>query len=230
MYVNSLPIHSRQGDPSMRKRFISIVLFVSFTIMCSAVPSSYADAIFTQPAGSSPNIFYYGWRGVFIGSLAGLSAGYLRYADENNTSEMLRSLAYGALAGAGVGLIAGFADASNGNVYGAGDTILRDMNSGGGFGLAVGLLWGGISAISKGDSREVGKGAAWGYLGGLVVGLGVAIVQNASGTRSSTACAVPSQTIVPSIAFYRDSRQQPYPAVRCSYHFGRSTWRIFCAG
>lgn len=194
---------------------------VTITLMCIAAFSKTApcadDLFFNHPAGSTPSVFNYGWRGLFIGSLAGLSAGYIRYADDNNSNEMLKSLAYGALTGAGLGLVAGFVDTSAGT-YGTGDIILRDTNRGGGFGLAVGLIWGGINAISKGDSKEVGKGAAWGYLGGLVVGLGVAIVESTQ-PGGTTTVRSSGMTYTPSIAFFQDMNRQLCPGVRldCRY-------------
>jgi hypothetical protein len=203
----------------MFKRLLTFTVVLTYTICLSGIVKSSADDLFfNRPAGSDPSIFYYGWRGLFIGSLAGLSAGYVRYADSNNTSGMLSSLAYGALFGAGVGLIAGFADAANNNAYGTGDILLHDMNRGGIFGLGVGALWGGINAITKGDSKEVGKGAAWGYLGGLVIGVGVAVVENANpSVIASPSSSLPSFSH--SIAFHQDSKSNLYPGLELAWRY-----------
>jgi hypothetical protein len=196
----------------MRKPIL-LPAILAACLIAGSVPAR-AESTYCRMNSEIPSVFNYGWRGLLLGSVAGLAAGYVRYAGESNNTEILNSIAYGALAGAGGGLIAGFADTSY-NSH-TGDIIIHDMYRGGGFGLGIGLVWGGINAITKSDSREVGLGASWGYLGGLLLGVGVAFVENANGISAPSAAASP---IAPSFALYFDRHRRPVPGIRFAYRY-----------
>ena len=161
----------------MIKKYISVIFVVFMVAASSGVSECMARGFFGSIPEESPSVMDYAWRGLAIGTLAGLSAGYVRYADErDNTENIARSVGYGSLAGAGIGILIGVADVAAGKT-GIGGIILRDMRMGGFLGLVLGTLWGGIDALSTNQWESVGKGAAWGYLGGVVLGLGIGILE-----------------------------------------------------
>ncbi|MHB9155012.1 MAG: hypothetical protein ACYC5N_04875, partial [Endomicrobiales bacterium] len=153
----------------------ALILIVSILLATGVTPGR-AQLFTTLPPTGKPSVFEYGWRGLLFGSLAGAAGGYLRYADESDSDNLLRSIGYGSLAGAGVGLLLGFYDAAA-ERRGMGDIILHDMYLGAGFGTAVGAIVGGINALANSDWKSLGTGASWGYLGGVVLGLGVALYE-----------------------------------------------------
>jgi hypothetical protein len=84
------------------------------------------------------------------------------------------TVACGALAGAGAGLTLGILDRVGvESAY----YISRDLTYGVGFGAVLGLLAGGVGALSGGDGESVVIGAAAGSLAGLGLGLVVGVVE-----------------------------------------------------
>jgi hypothetical protein len=193
---------------------LSIILCAC--IIISGFPGfSMAGDIFGKAPEGEVSVFDYGLNGMGLGLCAGLSAGYIRYKDENDKGrEILVSGGYGILIGAGVGLILGVMDASGGS-KGIGARMLRNMKSGGRFGLLVGTIWGGINALNKDDSRLLGEGAAWGYLGGAAFGA-VAAVFTAPKTSSKAEI---NRSFNTSIVYTRDSQRKAYPAIAAQYRF-----------
>ena len=117
--------------------------------------------------------------------------------------------------GAGLGLALGAVDASKGKT-GIGALILRDMKPGANFGGLIGLITGGIKAVNNNDSRALGDGTAWGYLGGAVVGAGIALFVEAPRSPSITSM---SHNFNSSLVYMQDSRNNTYPALAARYSF-----------
>ena len=181
----------------------------------SGVSQSWARGIFGDVPEESPSVIDYAWRGLAIGTLAGLSAGYVRYADErDNTEDIARSLGYGSLAGAGVGILVGLADAASGKT-GIGGIILRDMRMGGSLGLVLGTIWGGIDALGTNQWESVGKGAAWGYLGGVVLGLGIGIIEAPELVSEEAE----RKTLRYGMSIFEDSQKNICPALSLSFPY-----------
>jgi hypothetical protein len=185
-------------------------------IILSSIPGlSLASDFFGKAPEGEVSIIEYGLHGMGVGLYAGLSAGYIRYKDETDKGkEILVSGGYGTLIGAGIGLILGAVDASSGK-KGIGATILRNMNSGGKFGLLLGTIWGGINAINKNDTRLIGEGAAWGYIGGAAFGALAAFIE----TPKPSPKAGLNRNFESSVAFMQDSRRKTYPALTAKYNF-----------
>ena len=194
---------------------ISVVLCACLAFSCFPF-SAFAVDIFGKAPEGEVSVFDYGLRGmVGLGLFGGLSAGYVRYENEDDKGKEIGvSGAYGILAGAGLGLILGAVDASNGK-KGIGALILRDMNTGGNFGALIGTICGGIKALNKDDSRFLGDGTAWGYLGGAILGVGIAFIES----PRSSAKAELDQKFGSSVVFLQDSKNNPYPAFVAAYNF-----------
>jgi hypothetical protein len=198
----------------MFKRILTVSISLIYLSIFGIVRTSDAQTLYSAPSNTQVSIFDYGWRGLFLGLLTGFAAGYLRYADANDTNSMLRSAGYGALIGTGVGLFAGYSDSAAGHKA-TGDVILTDMYRAGWFGLAVGTIWGGIDALTRDDWKALARGAGWGNIGGVVLGLGTGIYEAprvAAGTTSVT-------RLMPSIMFKNDSKNNSYPSLRISCSF-----------
>lgn len=199
----------------MFRRCIMLVVLFCSVFMSYGKADGWAYLISNKTSEGDPSVFEYGWRGMLIGVLSGLSAGYVRYSEQNNTENITKSAGYGTLAGAGIGIIMGIADVAKGR-KGMGDILLRDMNLGGWFGLTVGTLYGGINTISNGDWKNVGTGASWGYLGGVTLGLIVALYEGPKIVEESS---TPKSDFVPSITFLMDSQKDICPALLFAYEY-----------
>jgi hypothetical protein len=114
-----------------------------------------------------------------VGALIGTSIGYLNYRHTDEEKAILRGAAYGAIAGAFLGLGIGVADASDGR-RGGGSIVLHDMRRGALLGLAAGAIYGSVEGITDGEWEKLGDGAAWGYLAGSVAGLAIGIYESSS--------------------------------------------------
>ncbi|OGS17493.1 MAG: hypothetical protein A2219_05610 [Elusimicrobia bacterium RIFOXYA2_FULL_50_26] len=199
----------------MFKKYVCSMLAVFMIAAASGVSQSWARGIFGDVPEESPSVIDYAWRGLAIGTLAGLSAGYVRYADErDNTEDIARSLGYGSLAGAGVGILVGLADAASGKT-GIGGIILRDMRMGGSLGLVLGTIWGGIDALGTNQWESVGKGAAWGYLGGVVLGLGIGIIEAPELVSEEAE----RKTLRYGMSIFEDSQKNICPALSLSFPY-----------
>ena len=194
-----------------------LVLLCGCVILSCFAASSFAGNIFGKPPEGDVSVIDYGINGMSTGLFSGLSAGYIRYENQDDKGQqILVSGGYGVLAGAGVGLILGAVDASNGH-KGIGPLILRDMDRGGKFGLLLGTIWGGIKTLnsSNNDTRLIGDSAAWGYLGGAALGVVVAFIEDpAHSSRVST-----DKHFDGSVALTRDSQHKLCPGFAAKYSF-----------
>lgn len=135
----------------------------------------------------APSVFTYGFRGLTLGSLVGLSGGYLVARHDGFEGDDWKPLVYGvgigALAGGGLGLTLGFVDLAD-DQPGMGNIALRDMVYGAGFGALVGAITGGLVVIKSGDAEHILFGAAIGTLAGTAVGLAVGLFEGRRITTS----------------------------------------------
>lgn len=197
----------------MYKKIISMAII---TAVCASFSTISESAIFGKPYSNTPSVISYGWYGLLLGALGGLSAGYIRYADEkDNSDNILKSVGYGTLSGAGLGLIIGAVDMSSGKT-GMGGIIMRDMYLGGLLGLTLGGIGGGIEAIGSKRWESVGKGAAWGYLAGIVFGITVASIEGPGLIADETS---EKKHLSYKLTLKNDSRDYPYPSLNCSLLF-----------
>jgi hypothetical protein len=121
-----------------------------------------------------PTVFDFAYQGLLAGAGAGLAGGYLVAREGGwHTSSDWKPLAYGAgigaLVGSGIGLTVGVIDVAQ-DKSGRARYVLRDMGLGEGFGATVGVIAGGLAAISTKKGEHVLLGAAIGVLSGAVLG------------------------------------------------------------
>jgi hypothetical protein len=137
----------------------------------------------------TPSIFVYGFHGFFLGSVAGLGAGYMAARAGGWHQDDWQPLAYGAgigaLAGGALGLSLGITDMVN-ETPGRGYFILRDGGYGLGFGAATGAIAGGIAAISTKRAENILFGASIGGLVGTGVGIILGVVEGNRAWRRRT--------------------------------------------
>jgi hypothetical protein len=163
----------------------------------------------------SPSVFTYGWRGLLVGGLAGLSLGYIIARDDGFESDDWKPVVYGlgvgALSGGAIGLTLGFIDLDD-DRPGMGNIALRDMLYGAIFGMAVGGIVGALAVISTEDAEHIVFGAALGTLSGTLVGLVIGIIE---GRRivDSPQHRYPGRGLGPSFALTRDSGGNLTPVV-----------------
>jgi hypothetical protein len=163
----------------------------------------------------SPSVFTYGWRGLLIGGLAGLSLGYIVARDggfeDGDWKPVVYGLGVGSLVGGATGLTLGFIDLDD-DRPGMGNIALRDMLYGAIFGLAVGGIVGALAVISTEDPEHILFGAAIGTLSGTLVGLVIGIIE---GRRivDSPQHRYPGRGLGPSFALTRDAAGELTPVV-----------------
>jgi hypothetical protein len=121
-----------------------------------------------------PTVFDFAYQGLLVGAGAGLAGGYLVARDGGwHTSSDWKPLAYGAgigaLVGSGIGLTLGVIDVAQ-DKPGRTHYVLRDMALGEAFGATVGVIAGGLAAISSKKGEHVLLGASIGLLSGAVLG------------------------------------------------------------
>lgn len=168
---------------------------------------AHAAGYFGPQSEYSPSVFTYGWRGLLVGGLAGLSLGYIIARDDGFESDDWKPVVYGlgigALSGGAIGLTLGFVDLDD-DRPGMGNIALRDMLYGAIFGMAVGGIVGALVVISSEDAEHIVFGAALGTLSGTLVGLVVGIIE---GRRivDSPQHRYPGRGLGPSFAFTRDA-------------------------
>ena len=197
----------------MVKRYLACGLIVLNLLCVSGAGNSWGQFLYGEPSGGTPSVPNYGWRGLGMGALAGTAAGFIQYSDNGDSDDILLGAGYGSLIGAGLGLVLGAIDVQRGQ-RGMGDIILRDMNRASGFGAAVGSIWGGVNAIINEDWEELGRGAAWGYLGGLALGAVVALYEGPGIVEKMS-----RQQVSLGISFLKDSRRNACPVYRFTYRF-----------
>jgi hypothetical protein len=154
---------------------------LAVALVCAASAPAQAQQEYYGPRSEySPSVFTYGYRGLTVGALGGLSGGYLVARHDGFQGRDWRPLVLGAgigaLSGAALGLGLGFADLAD-DRPGMGNIALRDMAYGGGFGAIVGLIVGGLVVIKTHDAEHVPFGAAVGALSGIGIGLVVGLIE-----------------------------------------------------
>lgn len=190
-----------------------ICLLISTILTVSAVSVAFAGSgFFGAPPEGTPSIVNYGWEGLTLGALMGVSVGYLQYAHNKETSRIGKDAAYGALIGAGGGLVLGFSDAAKGK-KGYGAIVLRDMHLGANLGLAVGGIVGVLQYSDDKDWHRVPKGLAWGYIGGSLTGLAIALFEGPILVNYS------EQSVSHTVVFLSDSENNLYPGYQVFYRF-----------
>jgi hypothetical protein len=183
--------------------------------LLSVADSAQAAGLYGPRSEYSPSVFSYGWRGLAVGGLAGLSLGYVIARDDGFESDDWKPVAYGlgigALSGGVIGLALGFVDLED-DRPGMGNIALRDMLYGALFGLVVGGIVGGIAVISTEDAEHILFGAALGTMFGTLAGLVVGIIE---GRRivDSPQHRYPGRALGPSFAFTRTPRGELTPVI-----------------
>lgn len=167
------------------KKISKMSFVLVFTVLVLSAPCLRADDFFGAPPKGTPSIINYGWTGMTLGAMIGLSAGYIQYTNGSKAKTVALDTAYGALIGTGAGLLLGSADAARGK-KGYGAIVLRDMHTGANLGAVVGGICGVVAAISNDNWENLGRGAAWGYIGGSAVGLCIAFYEGPKIAESSS--------------------------------------------
>ena len=163
----------------------------------------------------SPSVFTYGWRGLAVGGLAGLSLGYIIARDDGFESDDWKPVVYGlgvgALTGGALGLTLGFIDLDD-DRPGMGNIALRDMLYGAVFGMAAGAIVGALVLIESEEPEHILFGAAVGTLSGTLVGLVVGIIE---GRRiiDSPQHRYPGRGLGPSFGLTRDAGGRLTPLI-----------------
>jgi hypothetical protein len=150
------------------------------TSLWFATTPAHAARTFGPDPDRAPSVFSYGFRGLWVGALAGVSGGYLaaRRGDfeREDWRPLVLGLGIGGLSGAAVGLTLGFVDLAD-DRPGAAAIALRDMLYGAGFGAVLGLAAGCLFIIRTRDAEHALFGAAIGTVVGTGIGLGVGIFE-----------------------------------------------------
>jgi hypothetical protein len=144
-------------------------------------------AVFSGPAHCAevaperPSVFTYAGRGFLVGSMVGLSAGYLTarsggWERSSDWQPLVYGTGIGALAGGALGLSLGIVDMSR-NTPGYGAVILRDTVYGAAFGAAAGGIVGTLALVSTKEAEHILLGAAVGALAGATAGVALGIVE-----------------------------------------------------
>jgi hypothetical protein len=166
----------RGGQGSMR----GIVSVLVFSLLMAISSEAQAAGNFGPSSEETPSVFTYAYRGLLVGSLAGLSAGYLVARDDgfdgSDWKPMVYGLGFGALGGAAIGLTLGFVDVAD-KRPGMANIALRDMVYGVGFGALLGAITGGLVAIGTKEAENVLFGASIGALSGVGAGLIIGIIE-----------------------------------------------------
>jgi hypothetical protein len=176
------------------------ILCVAALVLCLR---SSVQAAETQP----PTVFDGAYQGLLVGALAGGATGYMfSRSDTWKTSNGWKPLVYGAgigaLAGSAIGLTLGIVDLSQ-RKPGRNGYVMRDGLYGAGLGAVLGLIAGGLAALSSKKGEHVLLGGSIGVLSGTCLGMGVGFFD---GYRKSSVSVAPVQqadgsvTFVPAVA------------------------------
>lgn len=183
----------------------SLLLVLGLLLVTAS--EAQASGYYGPASQYSPSVFTYGWRGLAIGGLAGLSLGYVIARDGGFASDDWKPVVYGlgigALSGGALGLTLGFIDLAD-DRPGMGNIVLRDMLYGALFGAAAGAIVGALVAIGSEEPEHILFGGALGTLSGTLVGLAIGIIE---GRRivDSPQHRYPGRGLGPSLAFTRDA-------------------------
>jgi hypothetical protein len=160
----------------MTRAFAIALLAACALVAVTPSPAGAADV-----APERPSVFTYAGRGFLVGSMVGLSAGYLTARSDGwDRSKDWQPLVYGtgigALAGGALGLSLGIVDMSR-NTPGYGAVILRDTVYGASFGAAAGGIVGVLAMVSTKKAEHILLGSAVGALFGATAGVALGIVE-----------------------------------------------------
>jgi len=161
---------------------IGLSLLISALVTCALAGTARAE--------DRPSVFAFAYQGLVVGAGAGLAAGYLFAREDGLHSSDWKPLVYGigigALAGAGVGLTLGVVDAAQ-DKPGRARYVVRDMAYGEGFGAVVGLIAGGLTALSTKKGEHVLLGASIGVLSGAVLGAVFGVIEGGHASSQASA-------------------------------------------
>jgi hypothetical protein len=163
-----------------------IAIPVAGALALSAALAAFPHTARCQEAqAEKASVFTYAGRGFLVGSMVGLSVGYLTARSggwDRNTDwqPLVYGTGIGALAGGALGLSLGIVDMSR-NTPGYGAVIVRDTVYGTAFGAAAGGIVGTLALVSTKKGEHVLLGAAVGALAGAVAGVALGIIE---GNRS----------------------------------------------
>jgi hypothetical protein len=156
------------------RRAIPILVVAAVVMLARPGQAQPREPLYT------PSIFTYGFHGFFLGSVAGVGAGYLAARAGGWHEDDWQPLAYGAgigaLAGGALGLSLGITDMVN-ETPGRGYFILRDGGYGLGFGAVTGAIAGGIAAVGSKKPEHILFGASIGALVGTGVGVILGVIE-----------------------------------------------------
>jgi hypothetical protein len=196
------------------KRAPWIALAALASLALSAAPAHAED----QP--TNPSAFTYAGNGFLMGSLVGLSAGYLVAREGGFESDDWKALVYGggigALAGGGLGLTLGIVDMAR-ETPGFGSYVLRDSMYGAGFGALAGAIAGGLAAVSTKEPEHIGLGAAIGTMVGTAGGIALGIVEGSRAGHGGRRAQRPSLAVTLGAAEGRDGAPMWMPALAGRY-------------
>jgi hypothetical protein len=168
-----------------------------------------AEFFGASPQGT-PSVLNYTWEGLKLGALSGMSIAYLD--NPTDGKGYANTVAVGALVGMGAGVVLGVRDASMGR-KGTGAIVLRDMNLGGFIGLVAGGIVGTLDGINNNKWESVGHDTSVGYLGGVILGLGIGLYEGPIIVKNY------SSAIEISPVFLADSRRLACPGVGVTARF-----------
>jgi hypothetical protein len=154
-----------------------------------------------------PTVFDGAYQGLLVGGMAGLATGYLFARQDGwDGSSDWKPLVYGAgigaLTGSVLGLTLGIVDLAQ-RRPGRNGYVMQDGLYGAGLGMVLGVIAGGLVALSSKKGEHVLLGSSIGVLSGTCLGMGVGFVE---GYRKYPVMVAPvqqadgSMTFVPAVA------------------------------
>ncbi|MFC1501078.1 hypothetical protein ACFL58_01345 [Elusimicrobiota bacterium] len=204
----------------MLRKSITSFIVIMFLASCLIPKEVQARKFFGARPEGTPSILNYAMEGLWLGLGVGVTCGYLEYRRNNNDKAPYNSAGIGALIGMGVGMGLGFHDVGLGH-KGIGAIVLRDMRMGGKLGIVAGTIYGLIRVANVENSTDEEKmdllvdNVAWGYLGGVAVGLLIGIYEGP--TIADEYSKDPSMKLA--TGFLRDSKRNAVPSLNLSYKF-----------